>query len=119
MRTFEVILPTEKMIRVRTFDDNEFDVIASEGASILFDLVNEDGVYFFGDCEDKNGNTTYFIRFLNREDRRVTFYSLDLKDFYDLVSLYMANQYNSDIPLDYLHHCLYHIVEEISEYEVV
>lgn len=127
MKSFSVNFHKEdrmEEMKVSKLSEADFDNMAAGGTRQLFELDTNLGFFIFLDAEDHNGKESYFaLRYEGDEEDPSDIYSFDLKDFYDLMSLFMSQMYfdeeNEDDgeeeaygPVHHLAHLLYHIVEE-------
>ncbi|NCU19044.1 cytosolic protein [Pallidibacillus pasinlerensis] len=108
---------------VKKLSEQDFDTVSSGGVRQLFELDTNLGLFVFMDAEDNEGNETYHIlRYEEDSEEPNDYYSLELKDFYDLVALYMSDMYVEDDededsygPVQHLAHLLFHIVDSGKE----
>lgn len=108
---------------VKKLSEQDFDTITSGGVRQLAELDTNLGLFVFLDAEDGEGNETYHIlRYEEGSEDPNDYYSLELKDLYDLLALYMSQTYVDDEgeeesygPIHHLAHLLFHIVESGKE----
>lgn len=125
MKTFTVHFHQEdeaNAMTVKKLSDADFDNVAAGGTRQLFELDTNIGLFVFLDVEDEDGNESYHaLRFEGESEDPTDFYSFELKDFYDLMALFMSQMYveeededgeeESYGPVHHLAHLLFHIVE--------
>lgn len=107
---------------VKKLSEQDFDSIAEGGTRQLFELDTNLGLFVFLDAEDGEGNESYHaLRFEEDSEEPTDYYSFELKDFYDLMSLFMSQMYVQEEdedgeeeaygPVHHLAHLLFHIFE--------
>jgi hypothetical protein len=87
MFEFEIERFDEVIIKIKKYNNEEYlNHLALGGSRILFDLE----FIRFMDTIDENDNERYLIlHFLNEEENNNVFYELELKPYYDLITLYL------------------------------
>ncbi|MCU9595075.1 cytosolic protein [Caldibacillus thermolactis] len=104
---------------VNKLSEQDFDTLSSGGVRQLCELDTNMGLFVFLDAEDGEGNESYhIIRYEEDREEPSDYYSLELKDFYDLIALFMSQTYIDDNdeedsygPVHHLAHLLFHIVD--------
>lgn len=107
------------LMTVNKLSEQDFDTLSSGGVRQLCELDTNMGLFVFLDAEDGEGNESYhIIRYEEDREEPSDYYSLELKDFYDLIALFMSQTYIDDNdeedsygPVHHLAHLLFHIVD--------
>ncbi|MCU9613558.1 cytosolic protein [Caldibacillus lycopersici] len=125
MKSFTVHFHQEDRVdqmNVMKLSEAEFDDQAAGGTRQLFELDTNLGFFVFVDAENHEGKESYYaLRYEEDQDDPSDIYAFELKDFYDMMSLFMSQMYfdeDSDDgeeeaygPVHHLAHLLFHIVE--------
>jgi len=124
MKTYTVHFHQEDRVdamQVEKLSEADFDKLAAGGIRQLFELDTNFGSFVFLDAEDDQANESYIVmRYEDDEaDDASDIYSFKLKDFYDMLALFMSQMYfdeeddeDIDGPVHQLAHLLHHIVED-------
>ncbi|WP_062356883.1 hypothetical protein [Bacillus kwashiorkori] len=123
MNTYTVTFHKDDMnapMTIHKYSEEDFDKATTGGTRQLFELDTNFGFFIFLDAEDNEGKESFFaLRYEEEEEVPSDYYRFELKDFYDMMALFMSQMYVEDEeeadnygPIHHLAHLLHHIVED-------
>jgi hypothetical protein len=116
-------------MQVQKLSQEDFAKATEGGTRHLFELDTNIGLFVFFDAEDEDGDLSYMVlQYEEDNEDPVGCYSFQLKDFYELVALFLNDmEFNEDSseeddeeygPIHHLAHLLFHVVEAGKDLEV-
>ncbi|KHD86095.1 hypothetical protein [Heyndrickxia ginsengihumi] len=128
MKSFTVSFHHEDNVdtmQVQKLSQAEFEQSTAGGTRLLFELDTNIGFFVFFDAEDNDGDISYLVlRYEEDNEEPSDCISFELKDYYELVALYLSGSMNMNEeeneeeeygPIHHLAHLLFHIIEEGKE----